>query len=201
MVTSAVSGAPFIFVIPVPRVRRVIALAEAAFFLFIAGLLIFKIGFSRLIEVFFGDPVGWLLSAVFVAVIALFLRWAFPPRKVLQRLEFHHDHVSFIPDRMTRRLFAEPAANASITPQSKEILICRSVLRDVPDGYGYRVIIRQEDGTERGVKAGYLTSRGLKLGGGQCHSRRESGGLPLRTACARRRSAPVEKRVQSSRRT
>jgi len=186
MVTSAVSGAPFIFVIPVPRVRRVIALAEAAFFLFIAGLLIFKIGFSRLIEVFFGDPVGWLLSAVFVAVIALFLRWAFPPRKVLQRLEFHHDHVSFIPDRMTRRLFAEPAANASITPQSKEILICRSVLRDVPDGYGYRVIIRQEDGTERGVKAGYLTLHSARVGQTIAAGITAATGLPVRIIGRRR---------------
>ena len=157
MVTTAENGAPFIFVIPVPRVRRVIALGEAAFFLTIAGLLIFKIGLSRLIEVLLGDPVGWLFSAVLVAAIAFCLRWAFPPRKVLQRLEFHHDSVSFVPDRMTRRMFAEPAVTAAITPQSREILVCRSFPRDVPDGYGYRVIIRDENGTERGVKAGYLT--------------------------------------------
>jgi hypothetical protein len=179
-------GNPFIFVIPVPRVRRVVALAEAAFFLFIAGLLIFKIGLSRLIEVFFGDPVGWLLSAVFVAAIALFLRWAFPPRKVLQRLEFHHDGVSFVPDRMTRRMFAEPAVNAAITPQSREILICRSVPRDVPDGYGYRVIIRDEDGTERGVKAGYLTLHSARDGQTIGAGITAATGLPVRIIGRRR---------------
>jgi hypothetical protein len=83
-------------------------------------------------------------------------------------------------------MFAEPAANAAITPQSKEILICRSIPRDVPDGTGFKVIIREADGTERRVKAGYLTLHSARDGQTIGAGIAAATGLPVRIIGRRR---------------
>ena len=115
---------PFVFIIPSPRARRVIALVMVAFYLLIGGFLILKIGAGRMLDLFLNDLAGVFLFVVLVAAIAFFWWLAFPPQGLLDKLEFRPDSVSFVPNRMTRRLFAEKVTTAAITQQSKEILLC-----------------------------------------------------------------------------
>lgn len=178
--------APFILVISLPRVSRVVALLAAALYFSVVALLAVTVGPRRAIGDFFDYPTLLLVPAGLLAAGCLFLRMAFPPRKALQRLEFRPASVSFVPDRMTRRLFAEPTVDAAITPQSKEILLCRSIPGDVSGGLGYRVIIRAEDGTERGVKAGYLTFHSVREGQQISEGITAATGLPVRIIGRRR---------------
>ena len=89
-----------------------------------------------------------------MAAIAFLLRLAFPPRGALPRLQIRHDSVRFIPGRVARHLFAEPAIEALLR-LDREILLCYSFLEELPDGY--RLIIRAADETEREVRARFLT--------------------------------------------
>jgi len=94
-----------------------------------------KVGLSRFSEGFGNHPALWFLASGLVAAIALALRLAFPPRGAQPRLQIRHDSVRFISGRVERHLFAEPAIEAAITPQSREILLCHSFLEELPDGY------------------------------------------------------------------
>jgi hypothetical protein len=152
----------FIFAIPSPRIRRGLALGSAVIFLLIAAWIPLAFGLSRFPFVLRAHPALWWLFVESVVAIALFLRLAFPPQSTLARLEFCRDCVSFIPDRMTRRLFADPVIRASITPQSREILFCHSIPRELQEGYGYTVKVCAADKSERSIKAGYLTLHNAK---------------------------------------
>jgi hypothetical protein len=148
-------GEPFVFCVQPPLSRRVIPLAYTALLLLCAAYIPLKVGLSRFSEGFGNHPALWFLAIGLVAAIALALRLAFPPRGAQPRLQIRHDSVRFIPGRVERHLFAEPAIEAAITPQSREILLCHSFLEELPDGY--RVIIRAADETEREVRARFLT--------------------------------------------
>jgi hypothetical protein len=156
-------GEPFVFVIPTPRIRQVVSLATAAFFLSMLGYFFWKFGLDRLQEDLTDDPTYWwlvlLMALFFLAPTFLFLYLAFPPQGLLQKLQFRKEGIRFIPDGLTRRLLGEPDIEIGIGPKSQEILVCHGNATGLPDGYGYQIIVRAADGSEHAVKAGYLTLR------------------------------------------
>jgi hypothetical protein len=154
--TSTERGDPFIFVIPSPRVRTIIALVPATLLLLTFSYIPFRIGLARFFYDLRYHPAMWFVSASFAVPIAFLLRLAFPPQGLLARLQFCPNSVSFIPAPVATRLFAESISKAAITPQSEEILLCHGALGEWPGGFGYRVIIRGTGESDHWVKAGYL---------------------------------------------
>jgi len=133
------------FAIAPPLIRRAIALGSAFFFSFFVVLLVWKLGHSRFIE----SPVGWLVCGMFLLATGLYLRLAFPPRSALARLQASHDRISFIPGRWVGRFFAQPAIEATITDQAREVLLRQ---KGLPNGYA--VVVCSAEGHEKEVYAG-----------------------------------------------
>jgi len=186
MATSTESSDLFIFVIPSPRISRGIALGGVALFLLFAAWFPLAFGLNRFPLVLRAHPAIWWILVEFVAAIALFLRLAFPPQSALARLEFCRGCICFIPGRWTRRLLADPVNRASITPQSREILLCHSIPRELQEGYGYTVKICAADKSERSVKAGYLTLHNAKENQRLAERITAATGLPVRFLTRRR---------------
>lgn len=149
MAIEAQRGESFVFCLPLPIAGRVIAVGCAGSFLFAAAVVL-RVCLN---EGFKNNLALWCLAIGLAIGIALFSRLAFPPRGAQPSLQFQHDKVRFTPGEIGR-LFAEPAVEVAITPQSKELLLCRDFFEELHDGY--RVIIRATDGTEREVRAGLL---------------------------------------------
>jgi hypothetical protein len=134
---------PYIFHIRSPRYSRAIGLYLLAVFVVPSVYIGSKIG------------LGWfpsnLLPALFLMATMgggiLFALWIlFPPKSTLARIEFTSDRVRFIPNLIARSI-GEQSEETVISPQSTEILICH---RFVPQKVnGYRIIVREADGTER----------------------------------------------------
>lgn len=154
--------APFIFIIPSPRVRTAIALAFVTIWLLLLSILPVRVGMATLLQDIWDEPLLWAASAMLLLPIGFFLWLAFPPRGLLASLHFTDHKISFIPDPMTRRLFGEQDSEAAITPRTTEILLCRTVPIELGGGYGYKVIVRETDGSEHGVKAGWLTFHSVR---------------------------------------
>ena len=145
-----------VFYIPIARARRMIGLAYAIFFL------IFSIGFT--LAVFLGhskyalmDNIIFLglLNIILLVPAAIFLRLAYPPRRVLSRLEVCRTGLRYYPGWF-ERFSGASIGEAEITEQSKEILLCKCVLEFYPDGY--KIILRSRDGSEREFKSGDLAT-------------------------------------------
>jgi hypothetical protein len=112
-----------------------------------------KIGLHKFIEDLGGDGLLYLAVGL-LALSALALRLAFPPRSTQPKLQISHDNISFVPGPIARHVFAEPTIEAEVPSQAREILVCHHFLEELPDGYS--LIIRLREGMERGLKVGYL---------------------------------------------
>jgi hypothetical protein len=134
---------PYIFYIRSPHYLR--ALGLFLFVVFVAP------------SVYIGSKigVGWfpsnLLPVLFVMATMgggiLFALWVlFPPKSTLARIEFTSDRVRFMPNLIARSI-GEQSEETAISSQSAEILICHLFVPQKVNGY--RIIVREADGTER----------------------------------------------------
>jgi hypothetical protein len=158
----------FVFEIPPPQSRRVIALVLAAIFLLQGAYFFHRAGLSRI-----SYALIWLIIFIFASMIALSLRLGFPPRRSWPRLSVQKDCISYLPGR-AQRFNGDSAQEVSITPRSTEILFCRN-------GFdGYLVMIRAANKTEHEIKARFLTH----LDANQCRDITDgitaATGLPVR---------------------
>jgi hypothetical protein len=138
---------------------------------------------------------GWIASdllpslfliATMVGVILLALWILFPPQSTLARFEFTSDRARFIPNLIARSI-GEKSEETTISPQSAEILICH---RFVPQKVnGYRIIVREADGTEREL-ASYSPHTQVDLNASEIDSMAEAitpaTGLPVRVVIRRK---------------
>lgn len=158
MATTAQHEDPFVFIVKLQPIRRIIAITAAAFFLLLPIFMPVKMGLKPFVHSLSADPGVWMVITPMFAVPAIFFLWlAFPPNALLPRLEIWHNAVRFTPARFERRLLGEPIVNAAITPQSREILVCKNFLGKVPDGWS--VIIRGAAEGDRVIKARTLALR------------------------------------------
>lgn len=145
---------PFIFAVPVMRMRRLIALAFALLFMLLALVIPFKVGSHRFLHGLETHPGIWVVYCIFAAGIALFLRLAYPPRVTRPRLEVTRDYIRYIPGKI-ERLTGEPAGEASITPRSSEIILTWNILGGLSDGY--RLIVSAAGQVEHEIKIDFST--------------------------------------------
>jgi len=148
------TGEPFIFEVPVLRMRRNIALAYVAFFLLLALVIPFKVGILRFLHGLETHPGVLVVYFIFVAGITIFLRLAYPPRATRPRLEVKPDSIRYIPGK-SERLSGEPTGEALITPRSDEILLTRNLPDKLSDGH--RLIISAAGNVEHEFKIDFLT--------------------------------------------
>ena len=132
MPTSTEHDVPYVFAVPLMRAQRIIALVSAGVFLLIAVYIPLKIGLHRFVDMLSDEPSLWALMAFMLAPIALFVKLAYPSRRSLAKLEATHDSIRFVPNWFANRVVGEPILEASITPQAKEIVLCRDLRDKVP---------------------------------------------------------------------
>ena len=100
------------------------------------------------------------VALMFAIPASLFFWLAFPPRKLCARLCIGNGRISYIPGWFGR-LTGEAIQEASITPHSDEIFICRNLLEGFNGGWlpdGYRVIVCAVGKTERELRADFLAT-------------------------------------------
>jgi hypothetical protein len=146
---------PFVFVIPLPLVSRVIALAGAAFFFVID---VFLLCLAFLEDSFVASPDYLAIVLVIVCGISFFLWLAFPSRASLSKLEVRRSGIRFLPNRL-QRLIGEKPIGGSIPSQAKEILLCQSFFQELHDGR--RLIICGPGTAEHEISANPLCSLGV----------------------------------------
>lgn len=152
--TNPTESAPretFVYFIPFPSVLPAFELAIASVVLLIfIGIPLGNLGLQRTLESIRNNTWLWLVMAAMCApLIGLCLRFAFPPNSWLARLEFRQDGVRFVP-RPVLRWIGEPTTDISLSPQPREILLCRGSQDRIP--YGYRLLIRWPEGRDRVIK-------------------------------------------------
>lgn len=153
MAAETQRGDVFVFRFPMLFFQRVIAIAVAAIFLLGGSYLPLKLGLTRFSTGLSTHPALLLLYVGFAVAFIVFVRLAFPVRSAQPELQFRHDAVRFVPSKLARFLLSERPIEAPITPLSREILLCHSILEEVPDGY--RLIIRAQNGTEQEMRVGH----------------------------------------------
>jgi hypothetical protein len=175
---------PFIYYIVPPIFFRIIPLAISALFISIpAGFLVLD-GLQGVSARFSNYPELWWLVLMLAGSIVLLWRMAFPPRRVQARLEVGRDGVVFVPSVTKRRFFGESVAQADITPQSIELLLCHSYLLTIPDGY--RVIVRDASEQEREIRVRFLTTLNADICRKIAEGITSATGLPVRLVIRRR---------------
>ena len=143
---------PFVFVFPPPTAVRVLLFAFAAFFLAMALVLVFKLLLNNALESTVNFAI-WALFAGFAAGIAFFMRLAFPSSASSAKLEIDPSFIRFTPRRVMR-LIGEQSEEMHISPQSTEILLCRTYSQGLSQGT--RIISCGPAGDEGEIKVDYL---------------------------------------------
>jgi hypothetical protein len=142
----------FIIAIPPLRVRRIIALSAAAFFLSFIIATPFVVGLSRTFQ-----PATLMVAIIFGIPAALFLRLAYPPWKSLQKLSVQGGRIRYIPGGL-ERFSGEPSHEASIPADTSEIVFCPKLLEGLDGIYapdGYRIIMQAAGKTVDELETGF----------------------------------------------
>lgn len=116
--------------------------------------LFWAVGPTRISQMLDDYPGMWGLLVVLVGGIALILRLAFPPLRKLSRLEVRHDHVSFVPRSLDRRMEGASIAELAVPPQATEILLCKNSLEGLHNGHS--LVVRCGGEPEREIQLKFL---------------------------------------------
>jgi hypothetical protein len=177
METLGLDQPRFIFYVRSPGYTRVVGLFLIAIMIAPLAFIVANIGIGWI-------PSNFLPSLILLASTAagiLFALWLlFPTKSSLARFEFTRDHVRFNPNLIARSIGEQPEETV-LSSQTAEILICQ---RLVPEKvYGYRIIVRASDGSEREV-ASHSPHTQVLLNAPEIESMAESitllTGLPVR---------------------
>ena len=138
-----------------------------------------------------GSDSGGSLACDSCVPIALLLWMVFPPRKDSPRVEIRHDRMGFYPSRLGRRFVGEEDIELTIPPESREILISRNSVGGLFDGY--RVIVCEQNESQREVKSEFFRRIGERQWQQIAEGIGRATGLPVRMIVRRRPTGgPVE---------
>jgi len=188
---------PFIYYIVPPIFFRIIPLGVCALFISIPAAFLVLDGLKGVSARFSNHPELWWLVLMLAGSIVLLGRMVFPPRRVQARLEVGRDGVIFVPSATKRCFFGESVAQADITPQSIELLLCHSYLLTIPDGY--RVIVRDANEQEREIRVGFLTTLDTDICRKIAEGMTTATGLPVRLVIRRRLADGTDQRLRGYR--